>query len=566
LNRGIPVATEEVRIMKVNRSSISSEDAYRFNITLKHILKTALIYGSDKEIVYRDRFRSDYQTFYNRVGKLANGLEAMGVKRGTTVAVLEWDSHRYLECFFAIPMMGATLHMVNVRLSPDQILYTMNHAEDEVVLFNSDFLPILESIADRLDTVKKYIMLTDSEEKPEAKFRIETEYEHLLRNLPSEYVFPELDEDTRATVFYTTGTTGLPKGVQFTHRQLVLHTLTVAIGLGSFASPCRFRSDDVYMPITPMFHVHAWGIPYVATLLGAKQVYPGRYEPEMLIKLISGEGVTFSHCVPTILHMIVNSPAKGKVDLSRWKVILGGAALPKGLAKSAGELGIEVVAGFGMSETCPVISIANLKEHMLNWGEGEKIDIIVKAGLPLPLVDAEIVDEEGHELPHDGASPGELVLRAPWITKEYFKDPERTKELWKDGWMYTGDVALIDEEGYISITDRIKDAIKTGGEWVSSLELESLISQHEAVSEAAVIGVVHEKWGERPLALVVVKPDYEGKVSEKTISKFLEGAVEEGRISKWVLPERIEFVESIPKTSVGKINKMLLREEYGKKS
>ncbi len=534
-----------------------------FNLTIKDTLTTAMTYGSHNEIVYRDLYRSDYRTFYERVKRLCGGLEALGVKRGTTVAVLEWDSHRYQELFFAVPMMGAVLHMVNVRLSPEQVLYTMNHAEDEVVMFNSDFLPLLEGIADKLDTARRFVMLTDSAERPRTKLKIDAEYEELLSGADQDYVFPDLDEDSRATLFYTTGTTGPPKGVQFTHRQLVLHTLAVAVTLGSFESPCRLRSNDVYMPLTPMFHVHAWGVPYVATLLGAKQVYPGKYEPEMLIKLISGEGVTFSHCVPTILHMIVNSPAAGKVDLSRWKVILGGAAMPRGLAKAANDLGIEVTSGFGMSETCPLIAVANLKNNMLDWDADRKIDRFVTTGLPAPLVGVKTVDEEGNALPHDGTSPGELLLRAPWITEGYYKDPERTRELWRDGWMHTGDVALIDDEGYLLITDRIKDAIKTGGEWVSSLALESLVSQHEAVSEAAVIGIASEKWGERPLAIIVLKPDYPDTVSEKDIIWFLEQAVEEGKISKWAVPERIEFVESIPKTSIGKTNKMLLRKEHG---
>jgi len=286
----------------------------------------------------------------------------------------------------------------------------------------------------------------------------------MLRQAFPVYDFPDLDENTKATTFYTTGTTGLPKGVYFSHRQVILHTFSLAVTLGCFVSSI-FRSTDVYMPLTPMFHAHAWGIPYVATLLAVKQVYPGKYEPEVLLRLILGEKVTFSHCVPTIIHMLVTSPVAKKVDLSHWKVIIGGAALPKGLAKAAMDLGIEIYAGFGMSETCPVVTIANLKEHMLDWDVDKKVDVLIKTGLPLPLAEMKVVDAQGNELPHDGKSTGELVMRVPYLTESYFKDPEKTKELWRDGWLHGGDVAYIDEEGYVQITDRMKDVIKTGGEW-----------------------------------------------------------------------------------------------------
>jgi fatty-acyl-CoA synthase len=482
---------------------------------------------------------------------------------GDTVCVFDYDSHRYLECFFAIPMMGAVLHTQNWRLSPEQILYTMNHAEDDVVLIHADFLPILEAIKDKLTTVKKIILITDDNKKPDTKISIDMEYEEMLKGASRHYDFPDLDEYTRATTFYTTGTMGAPKGVYFSHRQLVLHTQAVLIGTGAFESVGRFRSNDVYMPLTPMFHVHAWGIPYVATLLGVKQVYPGRYEPEMLMKLISTEKVTFSHCVPTILHMLVSSPAVKKLDLSKWKVIIGGSRLPKGLAKAATDLGIQVFSGYGMSETCPVISLANLKPHMLDWNKENQIDRLIMTGLPIPFVYARIVDSAGKDVPHNGSSTGELILRAPWLTESYFKEPDRTKDLWKDGWLCTGDVANIDPAGYIQITDRTKDVIKTGGEWISSLELENLISQHEAVSEAAAIGIPDDKWGERPLLIIVLRPEYKDKVREEDLQKFMTKFVKAGKIPKYGVPERYLLVDGIPKTSVGKINKIQLRKLYG---
>ena len=537
-------------------------ECYRYPLIIKKILNTPLLYSPNKEIVYRDKVRLTYRTLYERINRLAGGLEKLGVKPGDTVCVFDYDSHRYLECYFAVPMMGAVLHKMNWRLSPDQVLYTMNHAEDDVVLVHSDFLPLLEAIWDKLTTVKKIILLKDEEKAPETKLPIAAEYEEMLQNAPPVYDFPDLDENTKATTFYTTGTTGLPKGVYFSHRQVVLHTLAVTLAAGAYEAPGRFRSNDVYMPLTPMFHAHAWGIPYVATLLGVKQVYPGRYEPEVLLKLILGEKVTFSHCVPTIIHMLVNSPVAKKVDLSRWKVIIGGSALPKGLAKAAMELGIQIYAGFGMSETFPVVTIANLKEHMLDWDLDRRLDVAIKAGLPIPFAEVGIVDAEGNFLPHDGKTTGELVMRTPWLTEAYFKDPERTKELWRDGWLHGGDVAYIDEEGYVQITDRLKDVIKSGGEWISSLDLENFVSQHEAVSETAAIGAPDEKWGERPLILVVLKPGYAGKVTGDDIKAFLKKFVDEGRMPKYGLPDRIEIVEAIPKTSVGKINKIALRKQY----
>ena len=537
-------------------------ESYKYPLIIKKLLITPVIYSPNKEIVYRDKARFTYRTLYERINRLASGLEKLGIKQGDTVCVFDYDSNRYLECYFAVPMMGAVLHTMNWRLSPEQILYTMNHAEDDVVLINSDFLPILEEIRDKLTTVKKIVLLTDEDKKPATKLNIDIEYEEMLRGASPTYDFPDLDENTKATTFYTTATTGLPKGVYFSHRQLVLHTMCTALMVGSYESIGRFRSRDVYMPLTPMFHAHAWGIPYVATLLAVKQVYPGKYEPEVLLRLILGEKVTFSHCVPTIIHMLVTSPVAKKVDLSHWKVIIGGAALPKGLAKAAMDLGIEIYAGFGMSETCPVVTIANLKEHMLDWDVDKKVDVLIKTGLPLPLAEMKVVDAQGNELPHDGKSTGELVMRVPYLTESYFKDPEKTKELWRDGWLHGGDVAYIDEEGYVQITDRMKDVIKTGGEWISSLDLESLTSQFAGVSEAAAIGIPDEKWGERPMMVVVLKPEFKGKVSADDLKQFLRKFADEGRIPKYGVPDKYAFVDAIPKTSVGKINKIELRKMY----
>ena len=442
--------------------------AYYYPLLIKNLLGNAVRQFPNQEIVYSDFKRQTYRTLGERVGRLASGLAGLGVKPGDTVAVMDWDSHRYLECFFAVPMMGAVLHTVNIRLSPEQILYTINHAEDDVILVNTEFLPILETIRDRIEPVKKLVLLNDTGQTPATTLDIGTEYEALLAAGDPDYRFPDFAEDTRATTFYTTGTTGLPKGVYFSHRQLVLHTFGVLSALAGTGQG-RFNRDDVYLPITPMFHVHAWGVPYVATVLGVKQVYPGRYVPEHLLALIERENVTFSHCVPTILQMLLASPRVDETDLSRWKVTIGGAALPQALARQARDRGVDVFAAYGMSETCPILTLAQLKPHMLDWDEERQLDIRCKTGLPIPLVELRVVDEAMNDLPHDGKTPGEVVVRAPWLTQGYLKDPRNSEQLWRGGYLHTGDIGVIDQEGYLKITDRLKDVIKTGGEWISSL-------------------------------------------------------------------------------------------------
>jgi fatty-acyl-CoA synthase len=535
---------------------------YQYPLIIKKLLSTPLINSPDREIVYSDRHRYTYKDFNKRIGMLANCLAGLGIQPGDTVAVFDYDSHRYLECFFAVPMMGAILQTANWRLSADQILYTINHAEAKMIIINAEFLPLLAPIREKLETVQTIVTIADRADQVETQLKVNAEYEELMQSASASYSFEDLDENTKATTFYTTGTTGNPKGVYFTHRHLVLHTLAVAITSGSYHTIGRFRSDDVYMPLTPMFHVHAWGFPYVATLLGAKQIYPGQYEPEKLLRLIQKENVTYSHCVPTILQMLLNCPAIKKVDLSNWKVTIGGARFPRGLAKAAKDLGIEIHAGYGMSETCPVMSTATLKEHMLDWDEDKQLDVMIKTGKPIPLAEIEVVDADDNRLPHDGQSTGEVVMRSPWLTQGYFKEPEKSKDLWRNGWLHSGDVGYIDEEGYLQITDRIKDVIKSGGEWISSLDLENLMSQHEAVLESAAIAVPDEKWGERPLMIITLKPDFQGKVTPDELKQFMKQMAAEGKLPKYGVPEKYVFMESIPKTSVGKLDKKVLRKDY----
>ena len=526
-------------------------------LLIKRLLLSGSRYEKTREIVYRDQMRYSYATFNERVARLANVLSEAGVKAGDTVAVMDWDSHRYLECMFAIPMIGAVLHTINIRLSADQILYTMNHAEDRFVLVNSEFVPLYKGIEAQLTTVEKTILLTDGVEKSAELPNLVGEYETLLAAASAKYDFAEFDENSVATTFYTTGTTGNPKGVYFTHRQLVLHTLAEASVLGSLDSVRLLGTDDVYMPITPMFHVHAWGIPYVATMLGIKQVYPGRYEPDMLCQLIREEKVTFSHCVPTILQMMLNAPSAQGYDFAGLKVIIGGSALNRALYEAAKARGIQLTAAYGMSETCPLISCAHINDELKAGSEDERVTYRIKAGVPVPLVEAALMGADGQLLPADGETQGELVLRAPWLTMGYFNEPQKSAELWEHGWLHTGDVATLDDFGFIDIRDRIKDVIKTGGEWLSSLELEALISRHPAVREVAVVGVPDPQWGERPFALLVLR---EGQALDaKGLKEYLIPFVELGHINKWAIPSQIAIVTDIPKTSVGKLDKKRIR-------
>ncbi|MFD1554850.1 fatty acid--CoA ligase [Paraburkholderia silviterrae] len=540
---------------------VQTAGAYAYPLLIKQLLHTPFAQAQDQEIVYRGQVRMTYATLRERIAQLANGLSQHGVQHGTTVAVMDWDSHRYLESYFAVPMMGAVLQTVNVRLSPAEIAWTINHAGAEVLLVHTDFIPVVESIKDQLEKVRTFIWIDEpGSEAPAHSIAFANEYEAMLAASSTRYEFPDFDENTRATTFYTTGTTGLPKGVYFSHRQLVLHTLTLMAALASPVAGQRFHRGDVYMPLTPMFHVHAWGMPYIATVMGVKQVYPGRYAPERLVKLIEDEGVTFSHCVGTILHMLLTCPQSKATDFSKWKVIIGGSALPLGLAQAALERGIDVFAGYGMSETCPVLSLAQLPPGAEALDADEQVRLRCKTGFPVPLVELRVVDDGMADLARDGKATGEIVARAPWLTQGYLNNPDASAQLWAGGYLHTQDIASIDPTGNVQITDRLKDVIKSGGEWVSSVEVESLISQHEGVSEVAVIGIKDEKWGERPVALVVLKEGV--AVNEDEIKRHVLAFSETGRISKYAVPQVVKFVEALPKTSVGKINKKGLREQF----
>jgi len=531
--------------------------AYTYPLLIKQLLLNSMSLHGDQEITYRGDMRYTYRDFNRRIAQLANTLTALDVRAGTTVAVMDWDSHRYLESYFGIPMMGATMFTVNVRLSPAQILYTLADADTEVLLVHTDFLPVIEQIRDQLPLLRHIVVLSDDGKLPEHKLALAGEYEALMAQAGTQYEFPELDENTKAVTFYTTGTTGDPKGVCYSHRHIVLHAMATALSVCSPSGSQRLSTADVYMPITPMFHVLGWGFPYITIMLGLRTVLPGRYLPDVLLKLRETEKVTFSHCVPTILQMLVSGAEKTGQDLSGWKVIIGGSALPPGLCEAALAKGMDVFAGYGMSETGPVVSLALTPARGAPATHADDLKLRCSTGRPSLMVDFRVVDEEMRDVPRDGVSRGEIVLRSPSLTPLYFKKPEASEELWRGGYLHTQDIAVMYPDGVVQIVDRLKDVIKTGGEWVSSIEVEGLITQVPGVQEAAVIGVPDAKWGERPMAFVVAA----GDVDAKAVREHLLSHVQAKRLSAYAVPEleRILFVGEIPKTSVGKVNKKQLR-------
>ena len=533
-------------------------------LLIKDILAKPLLVAPHAEIVSAGHGRFSYREFATRINRLAHALTSIGIGSGDTVAVLDWDTHRYLECFFAVPMLGAILHTVNIRLSPAQILYTINHAKDDVIIVHADFWDLLVGIAAQIERDVRFILVQDGasaaslETGPDVDGQnIVGVYEEMLAAAAPHFDFATFSEQTVATTFYTTGTTGDPKGVSYTHRQLVLHTLSILAMFGPMAASNRFDQNDVYMPITPMFHVHAWGFPYAATLLGVKQVYPGRYDPAHLLQLIDQERASFSHCVPTILHMLLQADPAQSIDLSHWKVVIGGSSLPHGLAASALARGINVFAAYGLSETCPLLTVAQIDPD-----HADDLTARCRAGWPAPMVDLRIVDDNMVDVPRDGASTGEIIARAPWLTEGYVGNEQASAELWRGGYLHTGDVGRFDDVGRLLITDRIKDVIKSGGEWISSLTLESLVSSCDNVAEVAAIAVPDVKWGERPLLLVVPVNAAASDRLDAAIRQLLEAEIATGRLSKWAMPERIEIVAEIPKTSVGKLDKKVMRQRY----
>jgi len=541
---------------------------YNYQLTLNHILEHAAKLHPKGEIVYRDIYRGNYKELYERCQRLSNALRSLGVTQGSRVVTFDWNTHRFLEIYFALPSMGAVLHLGNPLLTPAQIIYTINHAEDEIVIFNKDFSPLIEGISNELKTVKHYVVLTDDSKLSDTKLRPLFEYEELLRSASPKYHYPELSEDTVATLCYTTGTTGDPKGSWFTHRALSVHTMVwgaYIFGHGLVNAPY-----GAVMSLTPMFHVHQWGFPYFGTFFGIKQILAGRADPVVILEMLKNEREKYPDqriCmagVPTVVRMLVYHPniTEYREYLRNITILVGGSSLPRGLAARCIELCIEPISVWGMTETCPFVGLSFPKSHMKNWSADERLSFSLKTGCEVPFSEQRVTDEKGKDVPKDGKTIGEIIYRSPWATPGYYKEPEKSNELWRGGWLHTGDLAIIDEEENPYIIDRAKDVVKSGGEWISSLTLEDLLSRQPRLKEAAVISVADEKYDERPIALVVTKADHQGKVSEEELREYMMQFVKEGKIAKWWIPDKFIFVDEIPKTSVGKHDKKVLRHMY----
>jgi len=521
-----------------------------YQLTLPTFLRRAETYFAGKEIVTRlpDKsfHRYTYADFGRRTRQLAVALQELGLERGDRVATLCWNHYQHLEAYFGIPCGGFVLHTLNLRLHPNDLAFIANHAGDRAVIVDASLVPLLELFKDRTEI--------------EHVFVVEDGYEDLLAGAdPDAWQDPELDESEAAAMCYTSGTTGLPKGVLYSHRSTVLHTLGVAasnpLGLG-------ISERDAILPVVPMFHANAWGYPYIATMLGSKQVYPGPHlDAESLLDDFVQERVTWTAGVPTIwlgiLHLLDENP--GRWDLSHMKgMLVGGSAAPRSMIAAFKQRhGLIVCHGWGMTETSPVASVASLPGELAEASEETQFDYIATQGLPLPLVELRARDGQGNELPWDGRAMGELEVRGPWVAAAYYETPEQDDRWTEDGWFMTGDIVSVDPRGFVKIQDRAKDVIKSGGEWISSVALENQLIAHSAVAEAAVIAIPDEKWQERPLAVVVLKPGQSTTADE--LREFLAP-----HFAKWWLPDRFEFVAEIPKTGVGKFRKTALREQFAK--
>lgn len=527
-----------------------------YPLTLQHFFQRAVRLFARKQIVTlteAGKHRYTYAEWGKRVQQLANALHQAGAREGDRIATFGWNTYRHLELYFAIPCMGAVLHTLNIRLFAEQLVYIINDAEDKIIFVDADLVPILEGLAEQLPSVKLYVIMGD---KPATTSKLEPsiDYEDFIGEQPATYTWPKLDEKCAAAMCYTSGTTGNPKGVVYSHRSIFLHSMAVGLADGK-----ALRERDIVCPIVPMFHANAWGQPHAAILFGAELVFTGRFmDAPHIAQLLSEEHVTVTSGVPTIWISLLSLLEKESYDLSALRAIYcGGSAVPASLIEGLAHKDIQLVQAWGMTETSPVASMSLLRGDQLDLSEKEQLAIRARQGTILPGVDFRVVNmETNQEVPWDNSTYGELQVRGPWIARAYYKD-SHSNEKFVDGWLRTGDVAVVDENGSLQLVDRTKDLIKSGGEWISSVELESLIMGHPKVLEACVIAVSHPRWSERPLACVVARPEYSGKVTSEEILDYLRS-----RVAKWWLPDDVLFIDAVPKTSVGKFDKKTLRKRY----
>ena len=527
-------------------------------LLISHMLRHADRYHGDSEIVSRmidgDIHRYTYREAHQRTRKLANALLTLGVSPGDRLGTLAWNTHRHYEAYFGISGFGAISHTINPRLFPEQVAYIINHAEDKLLFIDETFIPLVEKLASQLSTVKKIIILTD-------KTDIDTSltnwvaYEPLIAAQSDEFDWPTFDERSASSLCYTSGTTGNPKGVLYSHRSTVIHTYTA-----SMPDALNVSARDVVMPVVPMFHVNAWGLPYICTMSGAKLVFPGpAMDGQSLCELIQAEGVTLSAGVPTIWAGVDTHLKDNHLELPSLKrIVIGGSACPSSMIRSFEvDHKIEVAHAWGMTEMSPLGTFNTFKTKHLKLDQETQLAFKSRQGRVLFGVDMKIVDGDGNELPWDGTTFGDLLVRGPNVLSNYFKHPDDLliTDSEQNGWFMTGDVATIDPDGYMQITDRSKDVIKSGGEWISSIEIENTAVAHNDIIEAAVIAIPHPKWDERPLLVAVKKPG--SSVTKEELLKFFVG-----KIAKWCIPDDVVFVEEIPHTATGKILKTKLLEDF----
>jgi fatty-acyl-CoA synthase len=525
------------------------------SLLISSLIEFANRHHGDGEVVSKrvegDLHRYTWADVANRSRQMANALDALGLEQGQRVATLAWNGYRHLELYFGVSGSGRVLHTLNPRLHPDQVVWIANHAEDQVLFFDMTFLPLVQAVHARCTTIQHWVAMCDVDKLPkDTGIPNLISYESLIEVHSNQYVWPELDENTASSMCYTSGTTGNPKAALYSHRSTMLHAYAAAL-----PDVMCISAKDAILPVVPMFHVNAWGIPYSAAMTGAKLVFPGpALDGKSVYELIEAEGVTFAAGVPTVWQMLLSHMKPNALKFSSLKrTVIGGSACPPAMIDAFREsYGVDVLHAWGMTEMSPLGTLCTLKNKHLNLPAEAQMKLRLKQGRCIFGVDMKIVNDAGEALPHDGKTYGDLLVKGPWIIREYFKQEGESPLV--DGWFPTGDVATIDEDGFMQITDRSKDVIKSGGEWISSIDIENIAMAHPNVMMAACIGMPHPKWDERPVVCVVKKPGAE--ITSLELLKFYEG-----KTAKWQIPDDVIFVDAIPLGATGKMLKTKLREQ-----